>query len=70
MSQPAGEMDFIRDHDDAYSRIFENLKEFFRFETRHPGAPELDREFYERAAYVFKERIEFELRNLKKPYLD
>ena len=64
-------MDNLTTFDDLYFDVLKNLEEFFRYERR--TWPENDERygeaFYKKAGTVFKDRIDFELKNLNNQYL-
>lgn len=62
-------MDALTTFDDLYFEIIQDIEEFFRFERRTDDTVRYGEAFYKRCATVFKDRIDFELKNLNNQYL-
>lgn len=63
------------DFDAAYTKVFLDIEEFFRFAKRHPDVKDemneyFNDEYYAKAAAAMKARIDHELKHLHSPYLD
>lgn len=65
----------LSDFDAAYTKMFIDIEEFFRFAKRHPDVQAevneyFSDDFYARAADALKKRVDHELKHLHSPHLD
>ena len=61
--------------DDAHTKMFNAVKEFFRYAKRHPDAQAevqeyFDDAYFQRVAGVLHDQIDHEIKHLHNPYID
>lgn len=57
----------MAEFDALYMKMFDAVKDFYRFAKRNPGSVDFDDDYYTKTAETLKGRIDFELIALHEP---